>query len=311
MKGSAGQLTFKQVNGQTIVSEKVTAVANPRTDAQMQTRTKFTNIIQMYRGIRPLLNYGFESKPKGCSDYNMFVKVNMQRTPVYLTKQQVAGGACVAAPYQFTQGSLPAIVVTGSGNGAKTDIYLGGITLGSATTVAQFAQAVVENNADYRYGDQISFFRIAQKVNEETGIPYCQFSASKVVLDAADTETKLWDAVNRVGFSAVDSVLGHSESNFVGAFGWVHSRKTDGKTLVSSQSLVAVNDGAPWLTTSLRAATDRAPRHSSCLTEKAPRAVETHLPVAETLVVAVATIASKKPDLRRLVGKQMGSKLSQ
>jgi hypothetical protein len=48
ISGSAGQLTFKQVNGQTIVSEKVTAVANPRTDAQMQTRTKFTNIIQMY-----------------------------------------------------------------------------------------------------------------------------------------------------------------------------------------------------------------------------------------------------------------------
>jgi hypothetical protein len=240
--GSAGNITFRRLNGETVVSEKVTQIRNPRSEAQMRTRTKFTNIVAMYKGIRPLINYGFESKPKNLSDYNMFVKVNMQRTPVYLTKQQVAGGACVAAPYQFTQGSLPAIVVTGSGNGAKTDIYLGGITLGSATTVAQFAQAVVENNADYRYGDQISFFRIAQKVNEETGIPYCQFSASKVVLDAADTETKLWDAVNRVGFSAVDSVLGHSESNFVGAFGWVHSRKTDGKTLVSSQSLVAVND---------------------------------------------------------------------
>ena len=242
INGSAGNITFRRLNGETVVSEKVTQIRNPRSEAQLRTRTKFTNIIAMYKGIRPLINYGFESKPKNLSDYNMFVKVNMQRTPVYLTKQQVAGGACVAAPYQFTQGSLPAIVVTGSGNGAKTDIYLGGITLGSATTVAQFAQAVVENNADYRYGDQISFFRIAQKVNEETGIPYCQFSASKVVLDAADTETKLWDAVNRVGFSAVDSVLGHSESNFVGAFGWVHSRKTDGKTLVSSQSLVAVND---------------------------------------------------------------------
>ena len=242
ISGSAGNVTFKQRGGETIVSEKVTTIRNPRTDAQMQTRTKWGNIIAMYKGIRPLLNYGFESKPKNLSDYNMFVKVNMQRTPVYLTKQAIAGGACVAAPYQFSQGSLPAIVISGSGNSAKTDIYLGGITLGSATTVAQFAQAVVENNADYRYGDQISFFRIAQKVNEETGIPYCQFSASKVVLDAADTETKLWDAVNRVGFSAVDSVLGHSESNFVGAFGWVHSRKTDGKTLVSSQSLVAVND---------------------------------------------------------------------
>ena len=242
ISGSAGNVTFKQRGGETIVSEKVTTIRNPRTDAQMQTRTKWGNIIAMYKGIRPLLNYGFESKPKNLSDHNMFVKVNMQRTPVYLTKQAIAGGACVAAPYQFTQGSLPAIVISGSGNSAKTDIYLGGITLGSATTVAQFAQAVVENNADYRYGDQISFFRIAQKVNEETGIPYCQFSASKVVLDAADTETKLWDAVNRVGFSAVDSVLGHSESNFVGAFGWVHTRKADGKTLVSSQSLVSAND---------------------------------------------------------------------
>ena len=61
------------------------------------------------------------------------------------------------------------------------------------------------------------------------------------MLDAADTTTKLWDIVNRVGFAASDSVLSHNESNFEGAFGWVHSRKSDGKTLVSSQSLVAVN----------------------------------------------------------------------
>ena len=242
ISGSAGNLTFQRSNGMTYIREKVTQVANPRSEGQMRTRTKFTNIVAMYKGIRPLLKNGFESKPKNLSDYNMFVKINMQRTPVYLTKQAVAGGACVASSYQITQGSLPSIVVTGSGNGAKTDIYLGGITLGANTTVAQFSQAVVDNNPDYKYGDQISFFRIAQKTNEETSIPYCRFSASKVLLDASDTETKLWDIVNRAGFTAVDSVLGHSESNFVGAFGWVHTRKTDGKTLVSSQSLVSAND---------------------------------------------------------------------
>ena len=242
LKGSAGSLTFRRSGGRTVVSEKVTEVKITRTNAQMQTRTKWGNIVAMYKGIRPLLNYGFENKPKNLTDYNMFMKVNMQRTPVYLTKQQVAGGACVAAPYQFTQGSLPAIVLTGTGNGTKTDIYLGSLTISGTTTVAQFSQAVVENNADYKYGDQISFFRIQQKTNEETGIPYCQFSASKVVLDAADTETKLWDIVNRVGFASSDSCLGHNESTFIGAFGWVHTRKGDGKTLVSSQSLVAVND---------------------------------------------------------------------
>ena len=241
MNGSAGQLTFKQVNGMTIVSEKVTAVANPRSEAQMRTRTKFTNIVSMYRGIRPLLNYGFEAKPKTLSDYNMFVKVNMQRTPIYLTKQAVAGGACVATAYQISQGSLPAIVVTGTGQNGVSDILLGSLSITSATTVAQFSTAVVQNNPDYRYGDQISFFLVKQKVNEETGIPYCQFSAAKVILDAAN-ENKLYDETGSShGFASIDGKIGHSGNDGDCAYAWVHSRKSDGKTLVSSQSLLSAN----------------------------------------------------------------------
>ena len=241
MEGSVGDLTFRQANGQTVVSQKITAIANPRSESQMRTRTKFTNIIAMYKGIRPLLNRGFESKQAGLSDYNMFVRVNMQKSPVYLTKQAVAGGACVAAPYQITQGSLPSIVVTGTGNSSSTDIYLGSLTLGASTTIGEFSQAVVSNNADYKYGDQISYFEVSQKTNAETGIPYCQFSAKKLILDASDTSI-LWDSVGRNGFYAQDSMLGHYGASFVGAFGWVHSRKSNGKTLVSSQSLIAVND---------------------------------------------------------------------
>ena len=238
--GSIGDLTFKQVGGVTIVSEKITQMTNPRTDAQMRVRTRWNNIVAMYKGIRPLLNRGFESKAAGLSDFNMFMKMNMQKTPVYLTKQQVAGGACVAAPYQITQGSLPAIVISGTGNASATDIYLGSLSIGASTTVADFSQAVVNNNADYKYGDQISYFEITQKTNAETGIPYCQFEAKKVVLDAADTSV-LWDVAGRSGFYGQDSMLGHYGASFVGAFGWVHSRKSSGKTLVSSQSLVAVN----------------------------------------------------------------------
>ena len=240
ISGSAGNLSFSRSGGQTVVREKVTQVRNPRTNAQMQTRTKWGNIIAMYKGIRPLLNYGFENKPKNLSDYNMFVKLNMQRPAVYLTKQQVAGGGCVACAYQITQGSLPSIVISGTGNNSATDIYLGSLTIGASTTVAEFSQAVVNNNADYKYGDQISFFEITQQTNAETGIPYCQFSASKVILDAADTSV-LWDVAGRAGFYGQDSMLGHYGAAFVGAFGWVHSRKSDGKTLVSSQNLIAVN----------------------------------------------------------------------
>ena len=242
LKGSAGSLTFRRSAGRTIVSEKVTEVKISRTESQQRHRTKWANVVQMYKGIRPLLNYGFENRPKNLSDYNMFVKVNMQQTPVYLTKQQVAGGACVAAPYQITQGSLPAIVVTGNGQSGVTDIRLGSLDIASNTTVAQFSQKVVENNADYRYGDQISFFIIKQQVNAETGIPYCQFSAAKVVLDAANEE-KLADVTGSShGFASVDGKLGHSGNDGDCVYCWVHSRKSaNGKTLVSSQTLLAAN----------------------------------------------------------------------
>ena len=241
MEGSVGDLTFKSLNGQTVVSQKVTEIANPRSDRQMRTRMKWNNIIKFYSGIRPLINCGFENKPAICSDYNMFVKVNMQRTPIYLTKQAVAGGACIATAYQISQGSLPAIVVTGSGQNGKTDIRLGGLSIGSNTTVAEFSQAVVNNNADYKYGDQISFFLVKQLVNANTSIPYCQFSAAKVILDAANEDLLADVTVSSTGFKAVDGNLGHSGNDGDCAYGWVHSRKADGKTLVSSQELLSAN----------------------------------------------------------------------
>ena len=240
LNGSAGSLTFKQVNGQTVVSEKATVVKNSRTPAQQRQRTKWANVVQMYKGICPLINYGYESKPAGCSDYNMFMKANMKITDIYLTRQEVAGGGCIAAPYQITQGTLPSIVTVGEGDNVRTDISLGDLTIDAETTVKDFAQAVVNNNADYDYGDQIAFFDVLQRVNAVTGIPYCQFLATNVVLDKA-SEVKLLDMVSKYGFATVDGFLGHIEGEGAGVFAWVHSRKASGKTLVSTQSLINNN----------------------------------------------------------------------
>ena len=240
MTGSAGQLTFKTVNGQTVVSEKVTVVKNARTAGQQRQRMKWVNIIRMYSGIAPLLKNGFEKKMAQQSDYNMFVRLNSAASPVYLTKSEADGGGCIAAPYQITQGSLPSIVVTGEGAEAKTDIALGSLTISASTTVAEFAKAVVDNNADFDYGDQISFYDVLQRVNAETQIPYCQFSASYVVLDK-NSAVKLLDQVNNAGFASVGGVLAHGEDEGDGVFAWVHSRYDGGKTRVSTQFLINNN----------------------------------------------------------------------
>ncbi|MCI7016996.1 MAG: DUF6266 family protein [Prevotella sp.] len=240
LNGSAGSLTFKQVNGQTVVSEKATTVKNTRTPAQQRQRTKWGNVVQMYKGICPLINYGFESKALGCSDYNMFMKVNMKNSDIYLTREEVAGGACIAAPYQLTQGTLPSIVIVGSGENVRTDIKLGDLKIDANTLVKDFAMAVVSNNADYDFGDQISFFDVLQRVNAVTGIPYCQFLATNVVLDKT-SEVKLLDIVSKYGFATVDGYLGHIEGEGDGVYAWVHSRKSSAKTLVSTQSFVNNN----------------------------------------------------------------------
>ena len=240
MTGSAGQLTFKTVNGQTVVSEKVTVVKNARTAGQQRQRMKWVNIIRMYSGIAPLLKNGFEKKMAQQSDYNMFVRLNSAASPVYLTKAEADGGGCIAAPYQITQGSLPSIVIAGEGAEAQTDIALGSLTISASTTVAEFAKAVVDNNADFDYGDQISFYDVLQRVNAETQIPYCQFSASYVVLDKNST-VKLLDLVNKAGFASVGGVLAHGDDEGDGVFAWVHSRYDGGKTRVSTQFLVNNN----------------------------------------------------------------------
>ena len=240
LNGSAGSLTFKQVNGQTVVSEKATVVKNTRTPGQQRQRTKWGNVVQMYKGIMPLINCGFEQKAPRCNDFQMFMKVNMPVTDIYLTRPEVAGGGCIAAPYQITQGSLPSIVISGEGDAARTDISLGELTIDENTTVKDFSMAVVNNNADYDYGDQISFFDVLQRVNAVTGIPYCQFLATNVVLDKA-SEVKLLDMVSKYGFATVDGFLGHIEGEGAGVFAWVHTRKSSGKTLVSTQSLINNN----------------------------------------------------------------------
>ena len=80
-----------------------------------------------------------------------------------------------------------------------------------------------------------------QKVNAVSLIPYCQFSATNVVLDKA-SDVKLWDLVNKHGFaSSEDGFLMHTEGEGAGVYGWVHSRKGSGKTLVSTQTLVNNN----------------------------------------------------------------------
>ena len=240
MKGSAGELVFRGNSGRTIVSEKPASVKNVRSSAQQHVRMRWGNIVQMYKVISPLINYGFENKKPGVTDYNMFVKLNMKSCAVYLTRAEVANGACIAAPYYLSQGSLNAIETSGEGVNTKTDIALGSLTITDSTTVGEFSIAVISHNKDYKEDDNIAFFSFLQKVNGNTGIPYVRGYATLVTLDTK-SQTPLWALVGKAGFASKDGMLAHGEDEGNGAFCWVHTRRRNDGVLVSSQSLIANN----------------------------------------------------------------------
>ena len=143
VSGKVGDLVYVVRGGQQIIRGVPTSIKNPRTEAQMEQRMKWPNILAVYRTLSPYLKDCFENKPAGQTDYNRFMGINLNAGPVYLEKDKVRLGAAIVAPYVISQGSLPAIQVSGAT--PATDIALGALEIGDDTTVGELAQAVVQN----------------------------------------------------------------------------------------------------------------------------------------------------------------------
>ena len=205
----------------------------------MAQRMKWPNVLAVYRALQPYMKDCFETKQGGQTDYNRFMGINLHAEPVYLEKSAARLGAAIVAPYVISQGSLPSIQVSGAT--PTTDIALGQLTIGDDTTVAEFAQAVVQNNGGYRYGDQLSFFRLVQEEDSQDGHPYISVTATRVNLDPTDTST-LRSVASASGFSTVSGMLGADAALDGAGIAWIHSRTVNGKTRVSSQRLVVDND---------------------------------------------------------------------
>lgn len=242
LRGRVGNQVYRISNGRQIVASLPASVKQPRTEPQMNQRSKWPNIIAMYRAFQPYAKECFEYKSRGISDYNRFVSINVQSTPVYLTKAESSVKGGIAAPYMVSQGSLDPIEVEGKGTDAISDIAVGNLTITDTTTVKEFAAAVVNNNANFSYNDQISFLMFVQKLDSSNDIPVIRAYGYRVNLSPTD-ETPLLDVAGEYGFTVKNSKLTVSADLPQCVFAWIHSRKTSGgKTLVSSQRLIDNND---------------------------------------------------------------------
>ena len=75
-KGSAGNVTVSQLKGQTILKQKATMVANPRTEAQVAQRDMVSRAVYFWQLFGNVLKSGWTSLLPFCSEYNTFVSTN-------------------------------------------------------------------------------------------------------------------------------------------------------------------------------------------------------------------------------------------
>lgn len=246
-KRLAGAVIYNAM-GQTRARRLAASVTNPRTEAQMNQRVKWANLVNLYRVNSDWMKYAYETKKITQSEYNKWMSLNVTNSRIYLTKQLAAAGACVVDAYTITQGSLPSIENTLNASGIYySNLYVGTMAELEGVSVAQFSEALLANNPGIREGDQLSLIRLSQQVNSDTGVPYVILRKYELIINRNE-QRQVFDflpsdlvSVNGTGNNYA---LVFSAGERVGGFAWILSRTLAGKTYVSTQKIIPVNNGA-------------------------------------------------------------------
>ena len=218
-----------------------------RSEKQANTRCQLANVSANYQLFRCKKMQSFEGKEAGQNDFNIFVQVNYDRNPVFITKQDRKCGGCVLGNYQYSLGSLNPIAISLNAGGVLvTNIGLGSLVIDANTTVGEFSAAVLANNKNWQADDQLTFFYAEQMVDSE-GVPRASMDPYRMVMSTSD-QTKLWNVVSALGFSSVSDggsgyVLGMGIALSNAGGSWIHSRNDgDGEKQVSTQRMKVVSD---------------------------------------------------------------------
>lgn len=210
-----------------------------RAPKQQNRRVKWANLVNFYSGNKGWMKKAFENLKPGVSVFNAFMSANISGATVALTKAQAKTKMCVLQPFVVCQGSLPSITpLTYNGDGpSAVRTLLGNIT--AETTVAQYSQAIISENAGFQNGDAIvavSFAATevlpsasAQQLKPAT------YTYNEFVIDSTDS-SKMQEKYPLWGIAEQQVIC--SAVMFDPGYVYIHTRTSGGKLIVSTERIV-------------------------------------------------------------------------
>lgn len=243
IRGRVGNTTYYVEGGRQIarVSQNGSNYGESasRTEKQQFQRGKWGNLVNFYKVSKSWMKKAYESKSRTQSDYNRFMQLNTPNARIYLTKNMYANGGCVADEFRISEGSLRPIDVVKVGAQYRTSLNVGDLEMNDALGLDVFSDYILENNSFLREGMQISFISYQQTLTPD-GVPSLVCTAYEVTIDTLSGD-RLRDYLPIFCSQNVGGYLGTSNQISTGAFAYVLSETRNGKTSVSTQTLITKN----------------------------------------------------------------------
>lgn len=259
-RGGAGGYSFYVRGGEQVIRQRRNnsnyGETASRSRAQMVRRVKWGNLVNEFRAMKSWQPKAYDSKLAGQTDYNIFMKLNINRAAVALTKEMSEAGCCVVDAYQVSRGSIPPIALSWD-NGA--DLYITSIVLTEAitnsTTIGALATDIIANNPQFVDKDNLAIISYENWEEPRVEWPYARTTYAEITLDKSSTALvkDIPDVGTRISKSAGNFLaISPFGANEVGCVA-IHTRKDAQTLFVSSQEIVLNSDtlvqkytGAEW-----------------------------------------------------------------
>lgn len=250
LKGRVGESVFYVSRGEQNQIKYQSNVANPQTGRQMYQRARFSNAGRFFtRGRQNYFKFAFENKKKAESDFNSFMKNNINRSILISRSALQLEGYPAIGKFIMSQGSLQPVQTR-----VVNDYWLAsfGVAMpeGGITTVGELSRVLI-STGNYEQGDILTFVYIWTTGSayipsaNPVGTANTTWYMKQFYLDPSDSTplsnyemravTRVWNNQSLLTLTDVEDsqILASSDSGFA----CIHSRNTRSGLKVSTQEL--------------------------------------------------------------------------